>query len=173
MTDASISITAVDSEDDRLRHLLEEFHEWMVDHADVVYDPEGELAEDVRSLERESESWAWIARFDGTPAGCVFLYGETDDLAEFKRLWVRPAHRDEGIGRALTRTVVEEARAKGYETLGLTTPPWGEAAHALYESMGFERTPPYPETRLPEQYHDDAIFMQLDLTGADGRTTDA
>lgn len=172
MTGPSVAITAVDSEDDRLRSLLVEFHEWMVDHAGDVYDPETELAEDLRSLEREAESWAWIARFDGTPTGCVLLYGETDDLAEFKRLWVRPAHRGKGIGQALTQTVVDAARAHGYGTLGLTTPPWGEAAHALYESMGFERTPPYPETRLPERYHDDAIFMQFDLTSAEGPATD-
>lgn len=165
MTDSPMTITAVDADDDRhvLRNLLEAFHGWMNDNANEAYDTAAELAEDLRSLEREAESRAWIARFDGTPAGCVLLYGVTEDLAEFKRLWVSPEYRGEGIGRALTRTVIDEARMQAYETLGLTTPPWSEAAHALYQGMGFERTPPYPETRLPERYHDDAIFMQLDL----------
>lgn len=173
MNESSIAITTVDSKADRpiLRNLLVEFHEWMVDHAGDLYDSDAELTEDFQSLEEESASWAWIARFDGALAGCVLLYGVTDDLAEFKRLWVRPAHRGNGIGQALTQTVVDEARAHGYETLGLTTPPWGEAAQALYKSMGFERTPPYSETRLPEKHHDDAIFMQLDLLGAEQNTT--
>lgn len=174
MTDSSIEIAAVDSEADRsaLRELLLEYHRWMADHA-ASYDPATVLAEDVESLKREGASWGWIARVDGTPAGCVLLYGATDALAEFKRLWVRPPHRGEGTGRALTRTVVQAARKQGYERLGLTTPPWSEAAQALYESMGFERTPPYPETRLPEEYHDDAIFMRLDLPASERTTTDS
>lgn len=165
-------ITAVDSDADRelLRDLLVEFHEWMTDHAGDVYDPKAELAEDVESLAREDESWAWVAREGGSPAGCVLLYGETDDVAEFRRLWVRPAFRGAGVGRALVRTVVDEARARGYDTLGLTTPPWATASHALYESMGFERTPPYPETRLPERYHDEAIFMRRSLDDAGAAT---
>lgn len=157
-------IVSVDWEENytALRKLLVEFHEWMADHDDV-YDPEHELSEDFESLEREQAGWAWIAHSEGDPAGCVLLYGETDTLAEFRRLWVRPTHRGTGIGRALTQTVIEKARSEGYETLGLTTPPWATASHALYESMGFEQTPPYPETRLPEKHHDEAIFMQLSL----------
>lgn len=158
-------ISPVDSEEDQapLRDLLVEFHAWMAENAGDVYDPERELAEDLESLERERECWAWIARRDGTPAGCVLLYGETDAVAEFRRLWVRPTHRGAGVGRALTRMVVEKARSQGYERLGLTSPPWAEASHDLYDSMGFERTPPYPETRLPSEFHDEAIFMQLSL----------
>lgn len=163
-------VVLVESAEERaaLRDLLVGFHGWMVEHAGDVYDPEAELAADLRSLEREDESWAWLARSDG-PAGCVLLYGESEDLAEFRRLWVDPAHRGEGLGRALVRAVVEAARTRGYGTLGLTTPPWAETSHALYESMGFERTPPYPETRLAERHHDEAIFMRLDL----GVETDA
>jgi ribosomal protein S18 acetylase RimI-like enzyme len=166
MTQSTIVIAPVESGADRtdLRTLLGEYHDWLRDHVPQDHDPDAGRRTDRQSLAEESESWAWIGRKDGDPAGCVLLYGETDSLAEFRRLWVRPAYRGHGIGRRLTRTVTDEARARGYETLGLTTPPAGTAAHALYESLGFERTPPYPETRLDEAYHDDAIFMQLDLT---------
>lgn len=173
MSGPSIAITAVDSATDRsvLRPLLSAFHEWLLAHEDS-HDPETALARDVLSLERASESRAWIARWGETPAGCVLLYGASDDLAELKRLWVEPAYRGEGIGRALTWRAVEAARERGYERVGLTTPPWSETAHAIYESMGFERTPPHSETRLPERYHDDAIFMQLDLLDTAEDVTD-
>lgn len=175
MSEQSVTITPVETEAHRsdLWTLLGEFHEWLRDNVPHEYDPEAGLARDRRSLPRESESCAWVARHDGGPAGCVLLYGENDDLAEFQRLWVRPAHRGHGIGRQLTRRVIDEAQARGYETLGLTTPPRGEAAHALYESLGFERTPPYPETRLDEAYHEHAIFMQLDLTEPERHAMDA
>lgn len=167
-------IVSVNSEETRsaLREILVEFHEWMAEHDDA-YDPEKELTEDFESLRREPESWAWIARREGDPVGAVLLYGETDTLAEFRRLWVRPSHRGTGLGRALTERVIEKAQSQGYETLGLTTPPWADASHALYESMGFERTPPYPETRLPEKHHDQAIFMQLPLENSMNVTNDS
>lgn len=177
MTEQSTEITPVESDDDgrsALRELLTEFHEWMADHASErydasteIYDPDAELAEDFDSLAEEAESWAWLARTEEEPAGCVLLYGESDELAEFRRLYVRPAHRGEGVGRRLVRTVIDRGRTEGYETLGLTTPPWSESARALYESMGFERVPPYSETRLPERFHDEAIFMRLDLSAAE------
>lgn len=166
MTDSGIVINRVESQSEQstLEELLLEFHEWLAGYAES-YEPDTELAADRRSLNRHGESHAWIAREAGEPAGCVILLGPTDELAEMKRLWVRPAHRGAGIGRMLSERVVESARNSGYETVGLTTPPWSDAAHELYESMGFERTPPYPETKLPEKYHEDAIFMQLDLRG--------
>lgn len=159
-------ITRVDSSTDRsvLRELLVEFHAWMDKHAIDIYDADAELTEDFQSLDKESESWAWIAWRDGEPAGCVLLYGQTESLAEFRRLWVREEYRGEGFGRDLTETVIEAAQSQGYETLGLTTPPWAAAAQELYESLGFVRTPPYQGTRLAEEHHEDAIFMQLDIS---------
>lgn len=163
-----VSILETEHEDSALRELLMGFHEWMAGH-DEAYDPETELTDDVESLASEPESWTWIARREADSAGCVLLYGETTALAEFRRLWVSPHHRGAGIGQALTQTVIDQATSAGYDTLGLTTPPWAEASHALYESMGFERTPPYPETRLPEKFHDQAIFMQLSLDRSNDR----
>lgn len=168
MSEQTNAITQVETEPQRadLWTLLGEFHDWLETHVPHEYDPAEGLASDREVLAREPTYAAWIARHADAPTGCVLLYDITDDLAEFGRLWVRPGHRGRGIGRRLTRTVVEEARTRGHETIGLTTPPWSDAAHDLYESMGFERTPPYPETRLPDRYHDDAIFMQLDLVDA-------
>lgn len=168
MTEPSLEIVRVTNEDDRaaLRRLLGEFHNWMASY-EPRYDPAEEHEYDHRTLSTSTDCVAWIARVDGHPAGCVLLYRATDDVAEFRRLWVGSECRRMGVGRTLLRKVIETASAWGVETLALTTPPWGEAGHALYESMGFERTPPYPETRLDEEFHDEAIFMQLALPAAE------
>lgn len=165
-TDVEISSVRSERDERELGTLLRTYHEWMAESAPGPYDPAAGVAQDERAQTEEDASWAWVARVDGEPAGCVLAYGARDVL-EFRRLWVEPTARGHGIGRRLVETVLGHAREAGYGTVGLATPPWSEAAHALYESLGFERTGPFPEVRLDERYHDDAIFMQLSLSATD------
>ncbi len=51
---------------------------------------------------------------------------------------VDAAYRNRGVGRALVRRAVEEARRAGVDTLTLTSRPSRTAARALYMSEGFE-----------------------------------
>ncbi|MBV1849178.1 GNAT family N-acetyltransferase [Catellatospora tritici] len=53
-------------------------------------------------------------------------------------LWVDPAHRGAGHGRALVAHVLAEARAAGARRLSLTTEHDNTAAQSLYRSLGFE-----------------------------------
>lgn len=74
------------------------------------------------------------------PAGCIALRPVDAQRAEAKRLFVRPAFRGCGLGRALLEWIIAEARAAGYtELVGDSLPVMGEAL-ALYDSIGFERT---------------------------------
>lgn len=171
MSEPATSIVRVDGDTHRslLEGLLAEYHEWMKTmvsrETGASYDAESSVDADLQDVvDSPMMCLGWLAFQGDEPAGCALLYGVADDLAELKRLYVRPAHRGHGLGRALTETVVDVADARGYDTLALTTPPWSDTAHGLYDSLGFKRTEPYPETRLPERYHDEAIFMQLDLT---------
>ena len=58
-------------------------------------------------------------------------------LARLRRLVVAPERQRQGIGRQLTRTVIEWSRERGYDAVILETTPQQEAAVALYKSMGF------------------------------------
>ncbi|MFZ1940162.1 MAG: GNAT family N-acetyltransferase [Terracidiphilus sp.] len=80
-----------------------------------------------------------LALVDGQPAGCVALRRVDASRAEPKRLYVRPAFRGLGLGRALLEWVVNEARAAGYLELVGDTMPVMKDALALYDRMGFER----------------------------------
>jgi ribosomal protein S18 acetylase RimI-like enzyme len=47
--------------------------------------------------------------------------------------------RGRGIGEALTRAAIEEARRRGAKTVDLTSRPAREAANRLYQRIGFEQ----------------------------------
>ena len=104
----------------------------------------------------------------GPPAGVAFLADDNagfvgvrrfdDDTAELKRMYVVPAGRGQGLGRALAEAAVEEARRLGYRRLRLDTLASMEPAVALYRSLGFVDIPPYRDNPIPG-----ARYLELDL----------
>ncbi len=81
-----------------------------------------------------------LATIDGQPAGCIAVRRVDAQHAEAKRLYVRPAFRGHGLGRALMEWAMDEARAAGYSEIVGDTMPEMRDALALYDRMGFERT---------------------------------
>ncbi|MES2989475.1 MAG: GNAT family N-acetyltransferase [Pseudomonadota bacterium] len=99
-----------------------------------------------------------LARDAEGPLGCVGLRALATGICEMKRLYLMPAARGRGIGRALTVAVIEQARSLGYRELRLDTLPSMAAATALYAGMGFERIEPYYGPTPPG-----TLFMALAL----------
>ncbi len=80
----------------------------------------------------------------GAPVGCVGLRPlDEPGLCEMKRLFVAPSARGSGLGLTLAAEAVNEATRRGYRKLLLDTLATMTSAIALYEQLGFEKTPPY------------------------------
>jgi GNAT superfamily N-acetyltransferase len=83
---------------------------------------------------------------DGAPLGCVGLRPLTESICEMKRLYVAPAARGLGLGKALVTSVIEQAGRIGYREMRLDTLPTMTSAIGLYRAFGFEPIPPYYHT---------------------------
>lgn len=69
---------------------------------------------------------------------CIF-HTLTGPKAYLDHLVVTREWRRHGIGRALVRHAIQQARAAGASRIDLTANDNKPAAHALYASLGFER----------------------------------
>ncbi len=99
-----------------------------------------------------------VVRAEDGIAACVALRKLDPETCEMKRLYVRPAQRGLGWGRALAEAVIAEAREIGYRRMRLDTLPSMNEAQALYERLGFREIDPYTENPVPG-----ARFLQLEL----------
>jgi len=100
-----------------------------------------------------------IARFESGIAGCVALRPLDAHRGEMKRLYVRPAYRKSGLGKALVEAVINAAHRIGYRELRLDTLASMTSAQALYRRIGFVEIPPYNTAHLPG-----TRFYSLDLS---------
>ena len=100
-----------------------------------------------------------LAMEGDAPAGCVGLHEWDAQIAEMKRLYVRPAFRGRGLGRILTDAALADARALGYRSIRLDTiPTLMQPAIALYRELGFREIPPYRDNPIPG-----ALYLELHL----------
>ncbi len=117
---------------------------------------------------REQGGGCLIAHANGQPAGFIawrpipvsFAFGPVGSNAwELKRLWVRPAARGLGLGRALTEAVLDRALATGCKAVFLDTAPASMAvAHHLYLELGFE-----PCARYNDNPVEGLMFLKKEL----------
>lgn len=106
-----------------------------------------------------------LASIDGAPAGVCALKPVTANIAEIKRLYVRPSARGCGIGRALLTRLLADARAERFDLVRLETLSFMKAARHLYESLGFIACEAFAGSEMGAAgFEELACFMQIALS---------
>jgi len=147
------------TEIDDVRALFREYERWL-DYDLCFQGFESELA-GLPGRYAPPSGRLWLAEVDGQLAGCVGLRELEPGICEMKRLYVRPDRRGLGIGLALSRAVIEQARKRGYGRMRLDTVASMVEATRLYETLGFREIRPYRHNPVPG-----ARFFELDLHSA-------
>ncbi|WP_267713354.1 GNAT family N-acetyltransferase [Streptomyces sp. CoH17] len=114
-----------------------------------------------------------VAELDGAVVGYVRLgfptpLASNTHVRQIRGLAVSGAARGHGVGRALVRAAVEDARHKGFRRITLRVLGHNTAARKLYESEGFVVEGVQPEEfHLDGRYVDDVLMGRM-LTGPGG-----
>lgn len=111
--------------------------------------PESVHALDIDALRHPSLS-VWSAWVDGELAGVGALKALDADRGEIKSMRVDDRFRGAGVGRALLRHIMDDARQRGISSLWLETGTTAGFAPAqrLYESEGFVVCGPFGDYAL-------------------------
>lgn len=104
-----------------------------------------------------------LARVDQAVAGVACMRALGQQIAEIKRMYVRPAYRRQGVGGALVDALIAQSREMGNTILRLDSARYMTEAHALYRSKGFQERPPYEGSEIPPQVQQHWMFMELQL----------
>lgn len=108
-----------------------------------------------------------VAEVDGVARACGGLRSLAGPLgagpAEVKRMYVDPAARGTGLGRAVLRDLVARARDRGVPRLLLETGDRQPEAIGLYESEGWTPVEPFGPYAADPSARCYAIDLQRDL----------
>ena len=140
----------------RLRALADAPTAFAHTHAEISAKSDGYWEELTASM--TSRNVMFVAEDDGRAIGMAFgvLQRDQADVPHVGGMWVDPAARTGGIGRALTAAVLDWACEHGFHRIGLWVTEGNAPAITLYERMGFaptgrrERHPFQPELSILE-----------------------
>lgn len=124
------------NEIDQVRHLFIEYQQWL--GIGLCFQQfEAELA-NLPGAYAEPAGAIFVADDEhGHFIGCIAIRPVSPEIAEIKRLYVKPAHQGNGHGKRLLQQALAMAKAAHYKKVILDTLTCMEKAKALYRAFGF------------------------------------
>jgi enamine deaminase RidA (YjgF/YER057c/UK114 family)/predicted GNAT family acetyltransferase len=81
-----------------------------------------------------------LATYEGEAAGCVAVMKRPDGACEVKRLYVPPQFRGNGIGKALVKEALRQAKEAGYKKVVADTDLNMRVAMLIFDEHGFTQS---------------------------------
>lgn len=100
----------------------------------------------LRALLANSDTSIWVAELNGSVVGYLVslrqfreetVFGVAQRWCLLDQIGVSEGFRSRGIGSALLRAAIDEARADGIEQVELSSWAFNQAAHRAFERAGF------------------------------------
>ncbi|MCG8365268.1 MAG: GNAT family N-acetyltransferase [Pseudanabaenales cyanobacterium] len=174
-----VQFNQVESEEQKVQAgaLIREYLEWLNerirrDYA-IEFDVEAMVNSDLSAPDKfhPPDGRFYIVQYGDKIAGVGCLKKLEDGGGEIQRMYVAPAFRGKGIGRAIVDRLIDDALSIGYRRLKLESLEFLEAAHSLYRSVGFHEIHPYADNSMEsyqsaeqlDQYYAITVFMEKDL----------
>ena len=106
----------------------------------MTFDPPG-FDSDLLDVPRHyaEPGWFSVLTDEGRVVGTVAAVHKGSGACEIKRLYLLPALRGRGHGRALLEHALARAKAAGYREAIAWSDVRLETAHAVYDHLGFDR----------------------------------
>jgi GNAT superfamily N-acetyltransferase len=174
-----VEFEQVESEEqkDQAGALIREYLEWLNDRLwrehGIGFDLEAMVQSDLSDPYKfhPPHGRFYLARYKGQIAGVGCLKRLETGAGEVQRMYVPPAYRGKGIGRAIANRLIDDARSMGYRQLRLESLKFLDAAHSLYRSVGFREIGPYDHNSMEayqpvgqlDRYFSVTVFMEMDL----------
>lgn len=157
--------------------LIRAYLEWLNERIgrdyDLSFDVEAMVHSDLTDAHKfhPPHGRFYLAQVGEQIAGVGCLKKLTAEEAEIQRMYVAPDFRGKGIGRAIAKRLIDEARLIGYKRLKLESLEFLDAAHALYRSLGFREIEPYADNSMESyqtaeqlgRYYTITVFMEMTL----------
>ena len=159
----------------KLTALLEEYAEWLAkeakEHYQIDYFAVGEtsiseyVAHTINKLlsDPSSPHIYYLVELEGAAIGMGALRQTSENVAEIKRMYIQPAYRRKGYGKALLQQLLKKATELGCHIVQLESPRFTTTAQNLYHSFGFVERNEYPQTEIPPQLRPVWLFMEKTL----------
>lgn len=152
MTDDIIIITAsTKAEVAAIRALLIEYQRHIA--LDLDFQDFGAEIANLAVAYAPPQGRLYLAKAGGEYVGCVAFRPMEEGVCELKRLYVKPAYLNRGIGSALFQQAMKDAKEQGYHTMRLDTLKRFETAGELYRRFGFYEIAPFNRNPYPDVYY--------------------
>ncbi len=136
--------------------LFEEYAAWL--KVDLSFQRFDEELQNLKIMYASPLGGIILCKQNSEYIGCIAVRPQEENIAELKRMYIKPGYRKKGIGNELLKQSLHLATKAGYKKIRLDTLNTMTPAMNLYKANGFYTIPAYYYN--PEQT---AVYFEKEL----------